>query len=273
MGGLLRENTMRNYTRLKSFLCRLSIHLLLGTVAFFSPTGIAAGELTVDVATGEDFAPFTGSKLPYAGMANRLVVRSFELSDISVNEIEWFPWARVYRSAERGEVDAIFPYVWTGERSKSFYYSDSFFPGRVYALSLRERNLNLRTKNDLRGKVACNPLGYGDFGLMTELIQEKAITRFSPRTMAQCFKMLVKGRVDIVVAGRNAINSGLVASGIDPDKINQEEVIIHESALHLIVSKSHPDASAIIDGFNGGLKVFRASDEFQQLKVEFSWSE
>jgi len=264
---------MRNYTRLKSFLCRLYMYLLLGMTSFLVPIDVVAEELKVDIATGENFAPFTDSKLPYGGMATRLVERSFELSDVSVNELKWFPWNRVYVFAKTGEIDAIFPYVWTEERSEIFYFSKSFFPGRIYAVTLRERNLNFRTKNDLRGKIACNPQGYGDFGILTELIQEKAITMESPATMAGCFKMLVLGRVDIVVARNNDINSALMDSGIDSDKINREEVIIHESSLHLIVSKSHPKASTIIDAFNEGLKMLRATAEFQQLKDEFNWVE
>ena len=77
-------------------------------------------ESTLDLVTGNDFAPFTGEDLPQGGMLTELVLRSFKAMGLGY-DVRFVPWKRGYDGVVAGKFLGTFPYVRTPEREQEFY--------------------------------------------------------------------------------------------------------------------------------------------------------
>ena len=232
-----------------------------------------ADTFALSLTTGDDYPPFTSIELPKGGMAVALVLSAFEKAGYFVKEIKWLPWKRGYMLTQRQQYHATFPYGWTAERAEFFYYSDPFFSTVNYAWSHLGQKNSLNNEEDLQGKVYCNPLGYGNFGQLKELMDRNLLRRETPNSMQQCFKMLLLNRVDFVAATPNDAINALLGAGISPQEVQQSGFVVTEIPLHVIVSKQLPRAQEIIDAFNKGLKILRENGRYKALKEEFNWLE
>ncbi len=232
-----------------------------------------ADTFALSLTTGDDYPPFTSIELPQGGMAVALVLSVFEKSGYFVKEIKWLPWKRGYMLTQRQQYHATFPYGWTAERAELFYYSDPFFSTVNYAWSRLGQSNTIKNEEDLQGKVYCNPLGYGNFGKLKELMDRNLLSRETPKSMQQCFKMLLLKRVDFVAATPNDAISALLEAEISTQEVQQTGFVVTEIPLHIIVSKQLPRAQEIIDAFNKGLKILRENGRYKSLKEEFNWVE
>ena len=66
-----------------------------------------------------DYEPFTGRTLPDFGLFTRRVVEVLEEAGIE-HRIEFYPWLRIEKMMEDGEIWASFPYVPTPKRMETF---------------------------------------------------------------------------------------------------------------------------------------------------------
>ena len=205
-------------------------------------------------------------------MASRLVIRAFERSGNQVEDLQWLPWKRGYEHAKAVVVDATFPYGWTAERAEDFDYSSPFFPVQDLAWVKADSKLALKTKEDIRGTTFCRARGYANFGILAELMKQKAIRRETPSSMAICFKLLSIGRVDFVSATLGDAEGAIRDAGIAPESVRRTDLVTAEIKLYLIVSKKHPDGSEILRRFNRGLADLENSGELAKIKAEFNWA-
>lgn len=248
--------------------------IVLAVLVIALPFGwVKADTLALTLTTGDNYPPFTGLELPHGGMATSLVRKAFKASNFFVKEIEWNPWKRGYTLAERGQYHATFPYGWTAERAELFYYSDAFFPTIDYAWSLLGPENTLTQEDDLQGKVYCNPRGYADFGTIKVLMDRNLLSRETPNSMQDCFRMLQLKRVDFVVASSNTTIDTLLKIGVSLEQVQRSGFVVTEVPLHLIVSKKLPSAQQIIAAFNKGLKILWENGRYQLLTKEFKWVE
>ena len=247
---------------------------LMALVAFplFQSPALAQG-LNLTLATGDDYPPFTGTELPGGGMAMRLVIRAFEEANVTVREVEWLPWKRGYELTRMGRIDGTFPYGWTRERAAESLYSDPFFPIRDYAWVMRESPFDPQSMDGLRGRTFCRARGYGNFGMLAELIDQGAIRRETPSTMAKCFRMLAVGRVDFVSSASSDALNAIGEAGLARTGVVRRNLVLADLSLHFIIGKSHPRAREILDAFNRGLGVLRQSGEMERIAAEFNWQE
>ncbi|MGH1410369.1 MAG: substrate-binding periplasmic protein, partial [Aeromonas sp.] len=76
----------------------------------------------LSLVTGE-FSPYSGARLPDGGESTRLVTTLFREAGQRDLSVAYMPWSRGYQLTLQGDAAATYPYAWTAERAKLFYYS------------------------------------------------------------------------------------------------------------------------------------------------------
>jgi polar amino acid transport system substrate-binding protein len=84
----------------------------LSFIALALAYGLAmpAQAATLDIVTGNDFAPYADEKLPNGGFATDLVREVIKKIGTETN-IRFLPWKRGYELTTSGETLATFPYA------------------------------------------------------------------------------------------------------------------------------------------------------------------
>ncbi|OYU45795.1 MAG: hypothetical protein CFE44_05620, partial [Burkholderiales bacterium PBB4] len=69
----------------------------------------------IELVSGNDYAPYAGSKLEDGGLTTALVKRAFKQMGDEVT-VAWMPWAQGYAEAKKGKFSATYPYAKTEAR-------------------------------------------------------------------------------------------------------------------------------------------------------------
>ena len=218
--------------------------------------------------SGDDYAPFTGQQLPGGGMLTQVVQAALAARHIG-SSVDWRPWKRGYLMTLKGEYDATFPYVRTAEREREYLYSAPLFIAKQHLFSRAGEVFEPDDPSALIGKRLCYPLGWQPPAAIRQLVEAGRLTRHSPIGLDECARLLLLNRDDFFVADLRLGEAALRTSGESPSRFRRSTNILGDSALHLIVARSHPRAEEIIADFNAGLAWLRSSGKHRQLIEEY----
>lgn len=236
---------------------RLLVSLLLALPVFTQADSL-------DLVTGNDYAPFTGRALPGGGMLAQVVQAALAERDIA-STLDWRPWNRGYLMTLQGEYDATFPYVRTAEREREYLYSEPLFVAEQYLFSRAGEVFEPDDLAVLAGTRICYPLGWQPPAAIQRLVEEGHLTRHSPTGLDECAKLLLLNRDDFFVSDLRLGQAALRATGAPLSRFRRSLKIFSSSALHLIVPRRHPRAEELILSFNAGLASLRANGRYQQI--------
>ena len=240
--------------------CFLAMLLLL---AGLGTARAAPLDSTLHLVTGNDFAPFTGEELPQGGLLTEMVRRAFEEVGLHY-EVRFMPWRRGYDGVLAGKFLGTFPYVRTRDREMEMLFSDPLLEVRQLVYLSVHSSMVFRSPEDFRGRRVCAPVGYALPPELAELAASGALTRESPADLPACVRMVASGRVDAFIidefTGRSA-----VAKAMAGDEIRIAPLPYARTGQHLILSRSMPEAAAILAAFNAGLKKLKDGGAFEEM--------
>jgi polar amino acid transport system substrate-binding protein len=240
----------------------------------------------IEFLTADNYAPFTDRSLPEGGLTTNLVSAAMKTIkeeaqgkfDFNISWVnDWSAHLTPLLSAKA--FDAGFP--WSKPdcdhpddldekgkfRCEKLFFSDPLYENVIPAFVKKEATMTFASDDEMIGKVVCRPKGY-----FTHLfdkdgrhwLRDKKITLLQPQSVEDCFRLLGDGKADVVVVsdfvGRAAIATlGMIGSV----KALQRPVTIE--TFHVIVWKTHPNASSILYYVNSGLERLHASGEFDKI--------
>ena len=216
------------------------------------------------LATGDDYAPFTGTTLPGQGMLTQVVRAALAEQGMAMT-LDWLPWNRGYLKARRVEYDATFPYVRSAEREAEFFYSAPIYLSEQFLFSRAGDRIELDDLPSMTGRRLCYPLGWQPAAMIQQLIDEGILLRHSPLGLQECARLLLLQRDDLFIADRHLGNSALRAIGAEPSAFHRSQTALERNTLHFIVSRQHPRAAELIERFDLGLEVLKTSGDYQRL--------
>lgn len=216
------------------------------------------------LATGDDYAPYTGKALPGQGMLTQ-VVRAALAEQGTAITLDWLPWNRGYLKAKRGDYDATFPYVRSAEREAEFLYSAPIYVAEQYIFSRAGDHVELDDLPAMSGRRLCYPLGWQPPAAVQQLLDQGVLHRHSPLGLQECAQLLLLKRDDLFVADRNLGDSALRSAGADMQRFHRSQAPLQSNTLHLIVSRQHPHAAELIERFDRGLEALKTSGEYQRI--------
>ncbi|WDE07889.1 transporter substrate-binding domain-containing protein [Thalassomonas viridans] len=206
-----------------------------------------------------DYPPFTGESLPEGGLVSRLVRATFARAFPGAQvQLAFEPWARGFANTENQKYLATFPYFRNEQRAAAFYFSQPvIFVENVF---YRQKSAKPATYNQ---KTICLPLGYAK-GSLSELIAIYDMTLVRPASMLQCFKMLAKGRVDLLACSKRV---GQYFTGNYPQfrtlEVNPSGPGLVPVPLYAIFPKR--GGEVMVTHFNLALQQLKDSGKYQEL--------
>lgn len=222
---------------------------------------------TIELVTGENYAPYTGSDLPEGGFASAVIRLAFERAGIDAR-IGFDAWSRALDRTRDRAVFGTFPWIDTPERREFLAFSEPVIVLEQHGLYSPERPLRASGLADLTGKVLCNPFSYAKPASLADPIAAGAIPVEEPDLELSCYRMLLRGRVDFYVIQKQMAEAFLADTEMTMSAFAFTDFPIVVQRLGLAAAKDHPDAPRLLAAFNGALAAMRADGTYARLAAK-----
>lgn len=222
----------------------------------------------VRIVSGPHYPPFAADYLPDNGLGPFLVARVFEAGGKAVTS-HFRPWKRAYRETLQSKYDAILPYTETPERKRDFLFSKPVFRVHGFVYVRSDSPINAESLEELKGYTYCNPLGFADGRAVAQMEVEGHITRLSPASLENCFKMLVAGRVDFIKTNPHVAHYMANQHDLSTDDIRALTFIVETETLHVMIPRTHANGKALIQAFNQALTRMEETGQTRELRQDY----
>jgi len=227
-------------------------------------SGASETRNTVGIVSGPHYPPLSADNLPQNGLGPFLVSKVFEASGKTVFS-DFRPWKRAYRETLQLRYDAVLPYTETRNRRQDFLFSDPVFKVHGFIFVRSDSPISAQSLSDLKGMKYCNPLGFADGRPIARMESEGHLTRVSPPTLENCFKMLVAGRVDFIKTNPHVAQYMSSNHGLSAEEIRALPFIVGTASLHVMVPRTHPRGEALIESFNRSYSSMKETGQIKEL--------
>lgn len=217
--------------------------------------------------TAGEWSPYVSSDIENNGLLVQLAKEALAQKGVKL-KLGIFPWARATELSKSGDWDGTLAFAKTKTREPFYYYTEPLYVGRYVFFHLKSTNLEWNTYADLGKVKMASTRGFGGMGdefLKAEKDGVIQVERFT--SDEQSFQMLLKKRVRAVPSD---LEVGYVLLrklyGNDATKLfNHCPKSIQDSAYHLVISKKAKNAEKIVETFNEGLRMLKASGRYDEI--------
>lgn len=259
----------------------LSILMLISVYVILSIFPSQAQETTSDlkpvtVITGE-WAPYTTESESNYGYMSELVTQTLRGMDRKVN-YQFLPFFAGYEKTKNGGAFATFPYFYSKERSKDFFYSAPLTEIEYVVFihsSNAEKFSNVKQLSDLKAFSMAKVAGYA-YGKLDEYIKPSGKDLASE---IQAFRQLLSKKADYVAASR-AVGMNIIERYFFKDLHQFQILKIKKNTdsslpidlswninVHVLFPKVNSNAESDRDGFNASLKKIQETGIQQSMKT------
>lgn len=241
----------------------------------------------LSIITGDNYAPFVGSKLPDGGYSSELVTRALLSNNgkfdfrIDTNRT----WAnhlrqKLNRGGENNRYDLAFPWFRPGNcdannlgeeslfRCSELLFSEPLHEVLVTYHTHPQLTDRIQTERDMRGLRICRPKGYFTHDLEAMGLAPDTYVRVAPDEPNDCFFQLIAGTVDVATVNARTAHRVITQHCI------QEKVAalpFHSlETLHVVGRKSNPATADYLRRVNAGLAALEQSGEILEVESRHS---
>ena len=234
---------------------------------------ILANEKSVSFASGE-FPPFSSSQMKNYGLASEVIIQACKLAHLKCN-ISFYPWLRVEDLVQKGKVFGAFPYVFTEERSKKYFFSETIYSGDVRIFYLKKNNKKFYSLNNQSIDKFDNKtiFGYVRGNFYKDILDKLNKQSEESSDNIVLTKKLITERVDLIIDNYHVFNHYL--NKYYPNFKNQIlniNVIDFKSLPNmLIVSKTYPSSEKILEIINIGIKKLKENGSYDKILLKYNY--
>lgn len=242
--------------------------------------GVATpGSSTYRFVTGSDWRPFQDQELQNGGMITEIVDTAMETQrGPDGHKIDFINDYSAHLQTLIADIAYDFSFAWfrpncdkmeklgagSQFRCKALDWSDPLFE-QIIGYYMRADDANVpATHADLLGRSICRPKGYALFMMEEFDLVEPAITLKRPVNTADCFEMLAKGEVDVVVLA-TMVADGAIAAGGMADQIAEQPQLSTVATMHAVTSINNPNKDAQLAVLNEGIRNVRESGAWFEI--------
>lgn len=233
---------------------------LLILLCSLAPPTIAAAELP-RIGAEDDWYPYTAWRDgQIVGMSADIVRAAFASSDTQI-ELAAYPYPRCMELARTGSLVACFNTTPNPRIEAQFLLPQEMLFSDDILLWARNGAPPLDNLDDLAGKRVAVTIGY-TYGAHFDARQD--IQRVPVRRDLNGFLMLQRDRVDYVVAFRGTTQALIQQH---PQLANHFVALatVHQPQLYLTFSRHHPEAPALLQRFELGMRQIRSDGTYQKI--------
>ncbi|WP_421252083.1 substrate-binding periplasmic protein [Aeromonas sp. 600724] len=209
-----------------------------------------------------DFSPYSGAGLPDGGQSTRLVTTLLREAGYDELKVDYLPWNRGYELVRNGLASATFPYAWTRERAKLFYYSAPIHIDHLSWFTYRGSDAVLDGK--WQGLRVCIPASWST-SHADEVIARFSLRLTRPKSLVQCLQLLERKRVDLMPMNDAVTAAASMQVFGDPNYLQPLPYFRQRDTFYLLVSRKMQNGRELIERFNEALAAARASGHYDQL--------
>jgi polar amino acid transport system substrate-binding protein len=240
----------------------------------------------VEFLTADGYYPFTDRSQPDGGMMPRLVSAAMDLIKKRATgkfeyNISWVDdWAaHLNPLLVTGAFDAGFPWVKPDCSSPTslsldalnlcqrFLFSDPLYETFTVLFVKSSSPMKFSDDKDIVGVSLCQPAGLSTYELDQggrNWVKDNKVLLLQPQSLEECFRLLDRGAVKAVVTSDLTGKFVAKALGIS-DHVTALPKPVSIGTLHVIVSKTHPQASTILYYTNWAIEKFREDGEYDRI--------
>lgn len=223
----------------------------------------------------EEYPPYTSAHLKKLGIDSHIVSEAFRLEGIEA-KFHFFPGARSYDLAKRGEMDATLPWAKRSGREKDFIYSDPvikvdveqifFHKGQKPAWNSSRQDYQALAGTRFAAIISYN---YGEKFQSAEagnIIQVERV-----RDLKIAFLMLLNNRVDMVISKERVADHTLQSEFTVAQTSRLDRVAEHEDEDrydHLLISRKSPHAEYFANAYSKGLQKLHSSGFYDRFLAD-----
>lgn len=243
------------------------------TPASETPPAKPEPKIEIQLLTAGDYQPFTDQSLPNGGLITELVETALKNQDISY-KLTWInDWsAHLDPLIKEKKYDMGFPWLNPGcpnvEHFRcQFLFSTPIFQMLEVLFTRNEAPLKFEKDEDMVGHTLCRPSGYFTHDLERpgrEWLKKNLIKLEQPQSVKECFDLLMAGKVDAVAMNDFTGRETVAKMGLQ-DKVAPLPRELSVEGLHLLVHKTHPRATIVLNYVNKGLKAIQDSGEYDAI--------
>lgn len=240
--------------------------------------GTAATRQKINLLTADDYAPFTDRKAPNGGLVTEVAQAAMEKAAPDEGfAVHWVnDWsAHLEPLLSNALLDLGFPWLRpdcednpSQYRCENFHFSDPMFEMLVLLFTDTTRQIRFTQDSDIEGRTLCRPAGYYTHDLEKDgrnWLTDAKITLTQPDSVADCFELLTEGKVDAVALNEFTGRTAIRDLGLEGRVSVAQGKPLSIEGLHVVVHKSHPQAEAMLDTINTGLREIKANGTYQQI--------
>jgi polar amino acid transport system substrate-binding protein len=228
--------------------------------ALFTPC--AASEI-LHLSTGE-WKPYTSATMEGYGFFSEIVTAAFQEAGVDV-VIEFYPWARCEANVKTGKTFAAFPYSVTEQRRAFARFSTPVSSSTTvlfYNSNLHKKPIVYDKLEELRPYSIIGVRGY----FYSERFEKKGLRVDYVSDEGKALGLILIERYDLLPLN-NYVGFNLIKEKF-PQQRNHFSVCdkpLSDDTLHLMVSRRHPDARALLAAFNDALARLKQQGAYQKI--------
>ena len=233
------------------------LRLILIFIFAISSTANAAEKITL--ANGE-WAPYLSKDLKHYGYMSHIVSEAFAEEGIEV-EYVFLPWKRGFEDAKEGKFQGSLIWGYNDDRAKDFIYSDTVAELGTSLFYNKSKPIEWNEATDLKKYRMGGVIGYA-YGI--EELEKQGILKIERigKDVGN-YKKLAAGRLDIVLEDTEVGHESINKLGM-ADKLAAHPKTLKSRKYSVIISKKAPNAQALVDAFNRGLKKLVDDGRYQK---------
>ena len=242
--------------------------IVMTLLCFGAQTALAE---SIDLVSGNDYAPYAGNKLKDGGLTSALVKKAFtEMGDETT--VTWMGWSRGYAEVKRGNFSATYPYTKTDARAAEMLFSDPI-------VSIKERvyvkkgflKLDSDSMDVFAGSTMCLAAGGEPHPKLVDLFRSGKLKRLAPSNVSGCIDLVNAGLADFFVLEERLIKAALKGTGLPESAIVLAKMApLSETHLYLVAPKIDELSAELIAKFNHGLQKMRADGSYDAIVKSLS---
>ena len=224
-----------------------------------------------------NYAPFTDQSWPQYGMISEIVINALAQNPDPLEAA--VRWGRdpIADLKMLSEADVDLGMAWfqpdcagrghDSPRCVQFHFSHPIAEVVILLFVRATDPFAHNSDSDLEGLTICRPAGFAIDDLDGEnrrLLSTDKVTFIQPADTATCFDLLMQGSVDAV-----AVNEFLGVQHLFAQQLTESVVplpkALSRQTLHLVISKSHWRATALLYRFNAGLALLRETGQYAEI--------
>ncbi len=240
------------------------------------------GNQTVTIAT-LDWPPYVGRELCNLGWSLQLAVAILTAKDYRV-EVYFYPWVRAVKLVETGKIDILFPEYFIEDHAPSDIFldkkrrellvqSNQFIGGNISLFKRKSDPFTLDNGlESLTGKVIGVVRGYQNTPEFDAMMDQGLISTVEAIDDAQLLRLLLAGRVDLIIGDGKVFNYVIDHSGFDEktkQAINQTlmplKPVLKYNALYFAISLNYQGWKPLLTDINLALIAFDLSGEMTRI--------